>query len=266
MSELLTTPPVIVAGLSVPVIERAGERLITFAMVDRVHARPDGTAGRNFREHRERFVQGEDFHELTGDELRRQSQAGHFGPRTARGIMLTESGYLMLVKAFTDELAWQVQRQLVRAYFKAQFRTATPALPADFAAALRLAADSVEAASRAHERVAELEPQSRALALLTEADGSLNLTESSKALGITRVDLVGRLEKLRWIYRRGGDAEWQGYRDKIDQGLLTHKVDTIERRNGTRRLVEQVRVTAKGLAKLATLIACKSTDEAAAAR
>lgn len=31
---------------------------------------------------------------------------------------MTESGYLMLVKSFNDDLAWQVQRCLVNAYFK----------------------------------------------------------------------------------------------------------------------------------------------------
>jgi hypothetical protein len=34
-------------------------------------------------------------------------------------ILLTESGYLLLVKSFTDDLAWSVQRQLVNGYFKA---------------------------------------------------------------------------------------------------------------------------------------------------
>ena len=32
--------------------------------------------------------------------------------------VVTESGYLMLVKSFTDDLAWQVQRQLVNTYFR----------------------------------------------------------------------------------------------------------------------------------------------------
>ncbi len=31
---------------------------------------------------------------------------------------MTESGYLMLVKSFTDDLAWEVQRQLVSSYFR----------------------------------------------------------------------------------------------------------------------------------------------------
>lgn len=32
-------------------------------------------------------------------------------------VLLTESGYLMLVKSFTDDLAWDVQRKLVKSYF-----------------------------------------------------------------------------------------------------------------------------------------------------
>ena len=35
-------------------------------------------------------------------------------------IFLTESGYLMLVKSFNDDKAWEVQRTLVNTYFKAK--------------------------------------------------------------------------------------------------------------------------------------------------
>ena len=38
--------------------------------------------------------------------------------------LITESGYLMLVKSFTDDLAWDVQRQLVNLYFRVQQQTA----------------------------------------------------------------------------------------------------------------------------------------------
>lgn len=37
--------------------------------------------------------------------------------------LLTKMGYLMLVKSFTDDLAWMVQRQLVKSYFEAQGMT-----------------------------------------------------------------------------------------------------------------------------------------------
>ena len=36
------------------------------------------------------------------------------------GIIITESGYLMLVKSFDDDISWEVQRSLVNTYFKAK--------------------------------------------------------------------------------------------------------------------------------------------------
>ena len=55
-----------------------GKRVITFKDIDTLHQRPEGTAGRNFRANRSRFIEGEDFYtvELTGDEIRRQFGAG----------------------------------------------------------------------------------------------------------------------------------------------------------------------------------------------
>lgn len=44
----------------VAVKEYGGQRVITFKDVDSVHDRPDGTAGRNFRENRERFIEPEE--------------------------------------------------------------------------------------------------------------------------------------------------------------------------------------------------------------
>lgn len=47
-------------------------------------------------------------------EPRKKHKGGFHGDVT----LLTESGYLMLVKSFTDDLAWDVQRQLVNSYFR----------------------------------------------------------------------------------------------------------------------------------------------------
>lgn len=105
-------------GTEIPVVEVQGVRVVTLAMVDRVHQRPDGTARRSFNEHRARFIDTDDFLELTADEIRTQSLGHVFPPRTPKGIVLTESGYLMLVKSFTDDLAWKVQRDLVNGYFR----------------------------------------------------------------------------------------------------------------------------------------------------
>jgi phosphoglycolate phosphatase-like HAD superfamily hydrolase len=101
--------------------EYQGQRVVTFRDIDAVHQRPEGTAGRNFREHHHYFVCGEDFFRVAGDELSRLKQATNFvGSNAKELILITESGYLILAKSFIDDLAWQVQRMLVKSYFRAK--------------------------------------------------------------------------------------------------------------------------------------------------
>lgn len=102
---------------TVPVIEYRGKKVVTFAMVDQVHQRPEGTARKRFNDNKERFVAEEDFQLVDYSQM---SELRTFGVEVPpRGLtLLTQSGYLMLVKSFTDDLAWQVQRELVNRYFQ----------------------------------------------------------------------------------------------------------------------------------------------------
>lgn len=102
----------------ISVKEFDGKRVVTFKDVDMVHKRPDGTAGRNFRENKDRFLEGEDYFKVCADEIRRNKIMDISEKVHQDVVLLTESGYLMLVKSFTDDLAWKVQRQLVKNYFK----------------------------------------------------------------------------------------------------------------------------------------------------
>lgn len=105
----------------ITVKEYNGQRVVTFKDIDAVHGRPDGTASRNFRTNRERFVEGEDFYTLNQpDEIRRFGLERPQGGTPDSVILITESGYLMLVKSFTDDLAWKVQRELIKGYFRAK--------------------------------------------------------------------------------------------------------------------------------------------------
>lgn len=103
------------------VIEYQGQRVAALAQIDAVHSRPEGTAGRNFREHKHRFIEGQDFFEVDQpDEIRRLGFERPQGGTPSKIILMTEQGYTMLVKPFTDDLAWQVQRQVVTGYFRAK--------------------------------------------------------------------------------------------------------------------------------------------------
>lgn len=117
----MTNDIVTIGSSSLQTKEYRNLRVVTFKDVDTVHERADGTASRNFRANRERFIENEDYFELNQpDEIRRLGLSRPQGGVPDKVILLTESGYLMLVKSFTDDLAWKVQRQLVKSYFRAK--------------------------------------------------------------------------------------------------------------------------------------------------
>ena len=90
-----------------------GQRVITFKDIDLVHERSEGTARRNFNTNKQHLIEGEDYFVRNSYEAKKE-----YGITAPNGlVLLTESGYLMLVKSFTDDLAWKVQRQLVKTYF-----------------------------------------------------------------------------------------------------------------------------------------------------
>lgn len=100
--------------------EYNGQRVVTFKDIDTVHGRPGGTARRNFNTNKKRFREGEDFFLVGSDEIRTSRIIPISDNDFMDKILVTEQGYLMLVKSFTDDLAWEVQRQLVNTYFRAK--------------------------------------------------------------------------------------------------------------------------------------------------
>lgn len=89
------------------------QRVVTFKDIDTVHERPDGTARVTFNSHKGKFLENEDYFVCNAYEAREL-----FGITAPNGItLITEQGYLMLVKPFGDDLAWEVQRKLVKSYF-----------------------------------------------------------------------------------------------------------------------------------------------------
>lgn len=124
--------------------------------------------------------------------------------------------------------------------------------PAALRAILLTYTEKVEALE---EKNKVLTPKADALDRISYAEGSRCITDTAKELQIRPKDLFSMLSKNRWIYRRLGRKGWVAYQDRIQQGVLTHKVTTIEdAHTGEERVVEQVRVTPKGLAKLAAML------------
>lgn len=106
--------------------EYNGQRVVTFRDIDQVHKRPSGTARRNFNKNRKYFEEEKDYFILTRNSNVRKTYNGFSNVNLAdiekippKGVtLLTERGYLKVVKSFNDDLSWKVQDILVDTYFQ----------------------------------------------------------------------------------------------------------------------------------------------------
>jgi len=108
----------------VGIIEYNGQRVVTFKSIDLLHNRKEGTAQRNFYNNKKRFTEGIHYFNFKGNEgLKALAQANleRFTKLKSPNFsfyLITENGYLNLVKSFEDDLSWKVQGQLVNCYFQ----------------------------------------------------------------------------------------------------------------------------------------------------
>lgn len=100
--------------------EYENQRVVTAWDIAKVHNREVREVNQQFNRNKEKLIEGEDYFSLTPIEFSKsQIVIQEFIPNSVKEIVLfTESGYLMLVKTFTDDLSWDIQRQLVKGYFK----------------------------------------------------------------------------------------------------------------------------------------------------
>lgn len=142
----------------------------------------------------------------------------------------------------------------VREYFiECERQVQAPkALPSNYKEALLRLVEQVEANEKLQITIAEQEPTVKAYDRMCLADGLLNITNTAKTLQINpNQRLFAYMASNGWIYRRVGGKGWVAYQDRIAQGYMTHKVTTVQTSDGREKVVEQVLVTPKGVAKLA---------------
>lgn len=257
-----------ICGSEITVKEYNGERVVTLADVDAVHQRVQGTARRNFNENRDKLVEGVDYYKITPYEFR--TAIGEMDIRQQNEItLLTESGYLMLVKSLRDDLAWMVQRELVNSYFKLR-RVAEAVKQAkepedDFTTVCRALQITNKHLQRLQSRNSELECRNEALEAQIERDKPL--TEFAKAVQasddciyvaelathltqhgfpVSEYKLFRLLRELKYLKSVKG-AEWNKPAQKgKDLGLFWLN-ETHREVNGKERVFQTTMVTQKGL-------------------
>ncbi|CAN5297659.1 hypothetical protein BH10PSE16_BH10PSE16_01090 [soil metagenome] len=178
------------------------------------------------------------FNVIVGNGAVRKSPGYRF-PKREACLMAMSYSYDLQAKVFDKMTALETQQ------------AAAPAIPTTLSAALRLAANQADQIEAQQAQLAIATPKAQALDRIADADGSMCITNAAKHLQMQPKRLFSWLAANDWIYRRPGNANWIAYQPRLKSGLLDHKVARVDRGDGTEKVVEQVLVTAKGLAKLA---------------
>ncbi|MDI0267283.1 phage antirepressor KilAC domain-containing protein [Clostridioides difficile] len=189
--------------------EFKGSRVITFKEIDFVHERKDGTARKRFNDNKKFFVEGVDYFILKTDEA-----VKYFGIIAPNGLkLITESGYLMLVKSFTDDLAWKVQRQLVNSYFKIKEEFS---LPTTYKEALQHLLVKVEENEKLQIENEEMKPKASYHDKVLNPEKLVTTTDIAKDLGMSAQGLNILLHTNKIIYpvkKNGRTKCWKPYKD-----------------------------------------------------
>ena len=109
-----------IAGKEIELKEYNGERVVTSWDIADLHEKDVKVVNQHFNRNITNLIENEDYYIISKETFLKS----HFvtlknhAPNLKEVALFTESGYLLLVKGFTDERSWNIQRQLVKSYFK----------------------------------------------------------------------------------------------------------------------------------------------------
>lgn len=174
---------------------------------------------------------------------------------TTSHFEMTKDGFTFLAMGFTGETAGRFKEAFIARFnaMEAGLRSMVDPMKvlSDPAQMRTLLLGYAEKQIALEGQIEEMRPQVQALDRIANSDGSLCVTDAAKTLQVQPKALFMFLRSHHWIYSRAGSSQEVAYQDKLASGLLEHKTTTVTRSDGSEKTVTQVRVTSKGLTRLA---------------
>jgi phage antirepressor YoqD-like protein len=120
--------------------------------------------------------------------------------------------------------------------------------------AMRALQALMSAVDRQKAEIAELQPAADALARIADAEGSKTITDTAKELGMSPKAFTDWLIANHFAYRRHPGGPLVGRQERIDVGYVEQRNRIVTTTSGADKNTSQMRITGKGLAKIAKLI------------
>lgn len=203
----LNNNTLLIANERINIKEYRGQRVITSWDIARVHKREPREINQNFNYIKNRLILNEDYYLISKEKLAESKiLIQEFIPNNVKEIPLfTEQGYLILTKTFNDDLSWEVQRLLVKSYFKLKEIAESQSkfkLPTTYAEALRELATVVEEKEKLEIENREMKPKVEfADTFLLNAKTDISMGEfaklTEKEFGIGRNTMFSLLRSLK---------------------------------------------------------------------
>ena len=119
---------------------------------------------------------------------------------------------------------------------------------------LQLALDSEQKRIEADAKLAIAAPKAEALDRFADVRDSKSITDAAKALKVGPRKLAEFLQGIGWIYRRGVAGALLANQALINSGHMFHAATSLHRPGRLSVVVNQPRLTPKGIAKVAQLL------------
>ena len=199
--------------------EYKNQRVVTSYDIANLHERDIKRVNEQFKNNRDKLIENEDYFIVKRDKISKSiiSTLEKLPPNMKELVLFTESGYLMLVKTFNDDLSWKIQGVLIKSYFKIkELQQNEFKVPKTFKEALLLAVEQQEEIERLElenkEKQEQLEIQAPKVSyydIVLNSPNLVTVTQIAKDYGKSGKWLNKLLNELKIQYKQSN--QWLLY-------------------------------------------------------